>query len=379
MLHQAEHRLYMLSWGILPLLLTVTVLRVPAFREQPRVQIEMQDSVPDYLYKVQETVSLRYKVEGRSRQALKAIWTFGDSVQAWQEVHIPGERYRLVSRLVWEEGAQKELGFKPVVRYDTLPPRTRFGWQSVSQVTDTVLKVKFSRPGTYRFKLTLIDTLTRDSLREEALVRVVHGTKVFPRDTMVKVVGPTKGFVGEELVFSATGSKVNFWYWKFGDGKNQDATQPQVIYSFSQKGRWEVTLKTDNPDRWFSHWVEISPVWNADSLPEKPVDTSASVRPRYSLDLKRRLQALARTSTSDFDRFYELKGIIMRDYLSERQGAIEVWVNDAVEPIDFDSYCQRIHFLDGDIVIEEVAFDWEGDSTLHRIGTLYVQQKSQTN
>lgn len=376
MLHQAEYRLYMLAWGLLPLLLAVTVFRVPAFRERPRIQIEVRDSVPDYLYKAKEVISLRYKVEGLSPRQLKATWTFGDSVYAWQEVPVTDGRYRLVSRLVWEEGEKKELGFKPVVHYDTLPPRTRFGWRSVAQVSDSVVKIQFPRPGAYRFKLTLVDTLTQDTLMDEALVQVVRATSVFPRDTAVKIVGPTKGLVGEELVFSATGSKVNFWYWKFGDGKNQDATQPQVLYSFSQEGRWEVTLKTDNPDRWFSHWVEISPTWNADSLPVEAVDTTADLIPRYQLDLRRRLQAIANTSTSDFDRFYTLKDHIQRNYLSERLGTIDVWVNKEEEPVDFDSYCQRIHFLEGDVKIKSVRFDWDGDSTRRKISTLYVQQAS---
>jgi hypothetical protein len=379
MLHEVEYRLYWVFWGIIPLVFAMTVFKIPAFQKNPEIQIVLTDSLPDHLYKANEVISIGFKTEALGRRQLRAAWTFGDTVYAWQTMPPDYGRIRRVSRLEWEDGEDSALGFKPIVRYDTLPPRLEYGWRSVIAVTDSAIKVRFPIPGRYRFKLTLQDTVLKQTYSAESLVEIVPATASFPEDTVVKIVGPTKGLVGEELIFSATGSKANFWYWKFGDGRNQDANQPQVLYSFSDAGRWEVTLKTDNPDQWVSHWVEIMPTWNADSIAVEVVDTSGNVIPRYQLDLRRRFQAIANTDAADSDRFYYLKSLIERNYLSDQVSPIYVWINSDKTPIDFDSYCQRIHFLEGELMVEKVEFKWDGDSTRRRIGSLYVQQRRLNN
>jgi hypothetical protein len=374
MLHQIEYRIYWIFWGIIPLMLATTVFMIPAFQKAPEVKIVVTDSLPDYLFRANEAIAISFKTEALQRAHLQVTWTFGAPVYVWQPLPANASHKRLDARLDWGAGAENPLGLKLDVKYDSLDPLTEYAWQNVVAVTDSVVKVKFPEPGRYRLKLMLQDTLHHQAYVEEAQVEIVPATVHFPNDTLVKIVGPTKGLVGEELIFSSTGSTVNFWYWKFGDGKNQDANQPQVVYSFNQKGKYIVTLKTDNPDSTFSHEVEIFPTWNADSV-ELEVPDTINIIPIYQLDLKRRLQEIANTTTAESERFYTLKKAIQRDYLSDRWGAVNVWINKEKEPVDFDSYCQRIHFLEGKTVIEKVTFEWDGDSTGHRIRELWVQQK----
>ncbi len=379
MLHQIEYRIYWVLWAIVPLLLATTVFMIPAFQKAPEIEIAMTDSLADHLFKVNEPIAFAYRAVALPQEQLAVTWTFGGPVYAWQALPPDTCEVRLAARLDWEGGEENPLGLKLDVKYDSLEPSTRYGWQNVFAVSDSVAHIKFSAAGRYRFKLKLEDMRSKRSFVQESTVEIVPETDHFPEDTVVKIVGPTKGLVGEELVFSATGSTANFWYWKFGDDRNQDANQPQVVYSYSQEGKWEVTLKTDNPDRWFSHWVEIFPTWNADSIPVEVVDTSSDVIPRYQLDLKNKFQEIANTSTANRARFYDLRNAIHRNYLSDRQQTIYVWVNDDKEPVDFDSYCQRIHFLEGDLVIEKVTFAWDGDSTRHRIRELSIQQRRLNN
>jgi hypothetical protein len=379
MLHQIEYRIYWVLWAIVPLLLATTVFMIPALQKTPEIEIVLADSLTDHLFKANEPIVFAYRAVALPSERLAVTWTFGGPVYAWQALPPDTCERRLAARLDWEAGAENPLGLKLDVKYDSLEPLTRYGWQNVFAVSDSVAHIKFSAAGSYRFKLKLEDLLTRRSYMQESTVEIVPETEHFPEDTIVKIVGPTKGLVGEELVFSATGSTANFWYWKFGDNRNQDANQPQVVYSYSQEGKWEVTLKTDNPDRWFSHWVEIFPTWNADSIPVEIVDTVIDVTPKYQLDLKNKFQEIANTSTANRARFYDLKNAIHRNYLSDRQPTIYVWVNEDKEPVDFDSYCQRIHFLEGDLVIEKVTFAWDGDSTRHRIRELSIQQRRLNN
>lgn len=369
-----EYRIYWTVWGVVPLILATIVLIAPAFRAAPEIEILLSDSIPDFLFKANEPISIGYKSGVVFDKDMKVTWVFGGPVYAWQPLQVDPDEKRLVAKLDWKASEKNELGIGLDVTYDSLQVEQEYGWQNVVAVSDSFAKVKFPNAGRYRFRLTVSDEQQRQAYMRERLVEIVPETVVLPEDTIVKIVGPTKGLVGEELVFSATGRNVNFWYWKFGDDRNQDANQPQVVYSYNQEGKYQVSLKTDNPDRWFSHWVEISPAWNADSIPVEITDTTNSLIARYQLDLRATLQAISETPTADRTQFYTLKSKIKRAYLSEHLPVINVWVNEDQTPIDFDSYCQRIHFLEGRLEIDKVTFSWEGDSTYRRIRELYVQQ-----
>jgi hypothetical protein len=375
-LHEQEYRLYRTFWTVIPVAIVVIVFTLPVFRKPPDLRIVVVESQPDHLLKTNESLALHYMVEGMDEEDLQPVWTFGDEVLVWGETPPDSCEVRLRARLDWGAGEPDSLGIQMMVRYDTLEPQPGNDWVPVISVQDTAPKVIFPKAGRYRFKVELIDT-TCDSLVmvQEKLIEVVPAPKENPRDTIVRIIGPSRGRVGEELVFSATGSKVNFWYWKFGDGKHQDDDRPLVVYRYSQKGKYKVQLKTDNPDQWFTHWVEIFPKFDLDSIPDVPIDSSAYWKNRYELDIKSKLQAIANARPDQTEIFYRYKELIERNYLSLEARPIKVMVNEEPEAVDFDSYCQRIHFLEGNLIIEDVAIRWDGDSTRRRVYSLAIQQR----
>lgn len=379
MVHEIEYRVYWVVGSFVPLLLALTIFMIPAFQKLPEVRITVTDSLPDHLYKTNEVVTLRYEVKDLNHKGIVATWTFGAEVFAWQSIAPDTCKITLKARPDWSVGDENELGLKLDVAYDTLPPTASFGWVEAITLEDSLVSLKFPQPGRYRIRLQVRDTLYNKSYLTEHQIDIMPSLSESSRDTMVKIIGPSTGLVGEELIFSSTGSKVNFWYWKFGDDNSQDANRPQVVHSYSHEGKYQIKLKTDNPDRWFSHWVEIFPTWNADSLPAAEIDSSGILTKEYELALLKRLQAIANTSPADDEAFYNIKSNIQVNYLSENLSPIPVWINEDKQPIDFDSYCQRIHFLEGRLRIRKVAFEWDGDSTSRRIARLFVQQEKTSN
>jgi hypothetical protein len=379
MLHHSEYRLYWALWAIVPVMLATTMLTMPALQKAPEIQILVSDSVPDHLYHVGEAITFSFRADALRRDSLQATWTFGDSVDAWQLMPADSSETILSPRLAWEGGATIKSGLHLQVQYDTLKPEFRPGWIGKITLRDTTVHVKFREPGQYRLKLDLQDRLTGYPYLQEMIVQIVKAKPQYLQDTSVRIIGPKVGLAGEELVFSATGSKVKFWSWRFGDEKGMNMHQPQVVYAYSTKGKYVIELQTDNPDRVTRHEIEILPTWNADSAEVVEPDT-IDVIGRYQIDLRQRLQAIADATTAESAKFYDLKKRIWRDYL-RKNGNVDVWVNEDVNPVDFDSYCQRIHFLAGELLIEKVAFNWDNslDSTGRRIRELFVTQRNRTN
>jgi hypothetical protein len=375
MLHRREKRIYRIFWAVIPLALVAAVLTLPALQKPPVVKVLITDSIPDYLYKENETIRFSFDSEDLSKNLLEASWTFGDSILVWQEMPPDSCNPRIEVDFDWKSGTEDSLGHRFGLRYDTLPAVAGYNWAPTFKVNDSVANVRFPRAGRYKLRLSLKSPYRKSPFIENREIEIVPVRAPSPDDTVVRIIGPQTGLVGEELIFSATGNRANFWYWKFGDNKHQDDSRSQVTYTYSEEGTYEVTLKTDNPDAWFSHRVEISPTWNVDSIVVEDIDTSGAITSRYKMDIRSKLQAISNTAASDTKQFYELKTKIERYYLSERYKPVDVWVNDDPDPVDFDSYCQRIHFLEGQLVIEEVNFEWDGDSTRRRLRSLAIKQK----
>lgn len=377
MLHQREQRMYRIFWAAIPLALVAIVFTLPALQKPPVINVVIADSIPDYLFKEGETIRFSFASDDLNLDVVQPDWTFGDSVLVWQEM-APDSCNPRIDVLVdydWESGEADSLGHRFALRYDSVPSPAAFTWGATFSVKDSVARVRFPRPGRYKLRLALRVPYRSEPYIKNEEIEIVPVRKPSPDDTLVKIIGPTTGLVGEELIFSATGNRANFWYWKFGDEKHEDESRSQVTYTYGDEGVYEITLKTDNPDAWFSHKVEIFPTWNVDSIVVDEIDTSGALTARYKMDIRAKLQAISNTGASDTERFYALKNKIERYYLSDRYKPVEVWINDDTEPVDFDSYCQRIHFLEGQLIIDEVSFEWDGDSTRRRLRSLAIKQR----
>lgn len=378
-LHLKEQRFYRVFWVLIPLSLAISAYFMPVLHPPPVIKIKFSDQNNDHLFTTHEEINFGFDSDDLDREHLRATWTFGGSVLIKGYAAPDSGKKRIKAKLDWGAGEENDLGISLGIKYDSLDPEPVIAWNETFTAVDTSVLVKFPQAGRYRLRLQLLDTLDQVEYQREREIEIISAVVPSPLDTVVRIIGPHKGLVGEELLFSSTGSKVNFWYWKFGDGKNQDDDREQVVYTYHKEGKYEVRLKTDYPDAWHSHWVEISPTWNADSLPVEEIDSTFYEIEQLELDLRRRLQAIANTPASQPEGFYKNKDFIERNYLSEPHKPIDVWVNEEEEAIDFESYCQRIHFLEGELVIDEVTFEWAGDGSSHRIRSLNITQRKMSN
>ena len=122
----------------------------------------------------------------------------------------------------------------------------------------------------------------------EKTIDVVKITKdTVAVDSIPKIVGPTQGFVGEKLVFSADGDGMTSWLWEFGESGTIDAFERQVVYKYDEPGKYLVKLKTNTTLYPVSHVITIlakgedileTPEEVTPEEPAEPIDTLALVQ-----------------------------------------------------------------------------------------------------
>ena len=78
-------------------------------------------------------------------------------------------------------------------------------------------------------------------------------------DSIPKIVGPTQGYAGERLVFSAEGDGMTSWLWEFGESGTIDAFERQVVYKYDEPGKYLIKLKTNTTLYPVSHVITILP------------------------------------------------------------------------------------------------------------------------
>ena len=281
------------------------------------------------------------------------------------------DSFVLEPKVEWASSHTDSLQMDVEVIFDSVPVPPGFKWIPANQKKDPEARVKFLAPGEYKIRLKITGPDLLNPVVEYKQLEIVPRIRRPSVDSFPEIIGPQEGLVGEYLVFSCKGQDVNFWYWKFGDGKHHDREElEQVVYAYDKEGVYTVRLKTNLSEQWVYHRVHIKPTWNVDSIPEF-VDSAALIQDWLRIHLQR----IADTEVDDPDNYYKEKKLIERTYLSARLKPIPVYVNDAEIPTDFDSYCQRIHMLEGELQIQSVYFQWDGDSTYQRIKELMVTQK----
>jgi|GEM_PF-3836153 len=379
-LHLKEYRLYRLLWLLIPMGLVWAAYSFPALRPAPLIRIEIEESDPDYLYLAGEDLYLSFRSLDLSNSGLNVSWWFGAPILVQKHADSDSAEIQLLPKVDWIENEKDSLGLPKIgIIYDTLYLDPGIWWDTLNSFQSPDPTVRFPTPGKFILKLLVEDTVNAHQLEHSLLIEIHEAPRISRHDTTVNIIGPSKGLVEEELLFFATGNQASYWYWKFGDKKNLDADQQQVIYSFDQAGTYRLKMRTDLSEDWITHDVVISPTWNADSLPELEQDTSQLILDQTKLDIRKRLQAIADAPPEKTGRYYANKEYIEQQYIPIDLRPIDVWIEGEEESVDFESYCQRIHFLEGELLIEEVDLEWAYQRAGSKISTLFITQKKASN
>ena len=198
-------------------------------------------------------------------------------------------------------------------------------------------------------------------------------------DSIPKIVGPTQGYAGEKLVFSAEGNGMTSWLWEFGESGTIDAFDRQVIYKYDEPGKYLVKLKTNTTLYPVSHVITILP--KVEDIVKDPnkLDSLEKAEPKDTLamvqnDIKKHLQAIANTSPRDRNTFYAHRNHIINNYLGGNGNQVVVQINGERYNV-FPDYCQGLHFLEsnryGRVTIDDVKVD-----DFHHITKIEVTQRN---
>ena len=188
-------------------------------------------------------------------------------------------------------------------------------------------------------------------------------------DSIPKINGVSRGYEGEDLVFSAEGHGIDTWYWEFGESGTVDAFDRQVVYRYDKPGKYVIRLKTNTTEYPVEHEITILPKVEDIMEQPQPVDTVALVQN----DIKRHLQAIANAKASDKAAYYANMNYIKNTYFYYDADQVTVEVNGARYNV-FPDYCQGLHFLESSarkrVIIDDVKVD-----DVKRITKIQVTQR----
>lgn len=235
---------------------------------------------------------------------------------------------------------------------------------------------------TYRQKGKYLVTLQVDgkTITEKTIDIVTLTKDTTVVDSIPKIIGPSQGYEGENLVFSAEGQGMTSWLWEFGESGTIDAFERQVVYKYDKPGKYIIKLKANTTLYPVTHVITILPkvedilVAPADTAnqpkePEQPLDTLALIQN----DIKRHLQAIANAGPRDRSTYYANMNYIRNNYLPGNGSHVIVHVNGERYNV-FPDYCQGLHFLEsnryGRISIDDVKVD-----DFHHISKIEVTQR----
>lgn len=207
---------------------------------------------------------------------------------------------------------------------------------------------KYNKAGKY------LVTLKIDNLNEiPKYIDVIGVNNNKAKDSVPKIYGVDKGYVGERLTFLTNTPGIKSWYWEFGETGAVDAYKNKVTYSYKKEGVYLVELNTDQSRFPVYHKIEIIPLFNP--ITTEPVDSLKIVAD----DIKKHLQAIADANVKSTKTFYKNLKHIERNYKCVND-EMTIIVNDD-RYNDLYSYCQGLHHLSGKgsktISINQVVVD----------------------
>jgi hypothetical protein len=183
-------------------------------------------------------------------------------------------------------------------------------------------------------------------------ISIVNGRTLKAKDSIPKIFSPEFGYVGEEIVFTGYSPSSNNWYWEFGETGTIDSYEKQAIYVFNRPGIYTIKLETDKTRYPITKEIEIFQLYEPFKEPEV-IDSAGIVLN----DIKKRLQIIANLGARDIRGYKDQVNYLKNKYICNDLSDIVVVVNEE-KYNDFLSYCQGLHYLDGNAtIIQEVKLD----------------------
>jgi hypothetical protein len=211
---------------------------------------------------------------------------------------------------------------------------------------------EYKEIGTYLLRLTV-----NKRLQKEFIINVRPPVRL-ERDSIIRIDAPATAMQGEFIVFRGVGLSKE-WRWAFGATGIIDSRDQVAIYSYSEPGRYDVELTTEETKYPVRHHIEI--------FPQYMENDTTDVLALIGNDIREKLQAIV-----DGKPFNPNYNHIMTRYLCNNSQLLVVVNNDRKN--DFYSYCQGLKILgknNTDILQVVVVPDEERPACLQK---LYVMQ-----
>ncbi len=137
----------------------------------------------------------------------------------------------------------------------------------------------FRRSGTYIVRLTIDDEL------QQQFPVSVKDTVPIMVDNNVRIIGPHRANIGEQIRLDAEGEG-NIFEWSFGETGRVDTKGRSAFYSYQTPGTYNVSLKTDKSAAPFYHTIVVPPL-----VAPTIVDPNGAAQ-KMKEDFRERLQAI---------------------------------------------------------------------------------------
>lgn len=185
-------------------------------------------------------------------------------------------------------------------------------------------KYRFKHPGRYQVRLQV-----DNSLEKKQIVTVRQSPNDYGSSQLVRMRAPATAIQGEIISFKGYGPSKE-WRWQFGESGIIDSRDQNPLYSYSQPGKYEVLLTTEDTQYPVRHDIEI--------IAQYTENDSTDVLVLIGNDIRENLQAII--DGKPFNTHYNY---ILKKYLCNNPG-IAVTVNNSKKN-DFYSYCQGLKII----------------------------------
>lgn len=192
----------------------------------------------------------------------------------------------------------------------------------------------------------------------DKIIEVKNIIKPSPLDSVVRIFGPSEGFVGEELVFRALGTGVKKWYWEFGEREGLVSSEAggQVVHKYLEPGDYTIRVNTNLSEYPSKHNITIFSLF--EPLLQDTTEAVDSIA-LFQNDIKEHLQKIADAKISDIGTFKKNMDYILDKYICHIDSIVVITNGSRYN--DFVSYCQGIHHLDSEfdktVTVQEVIID----------------------
>jgi len=212
----------------------------------------------------------------------------------------------------------------------------------------------FKEAGRYQVRLQV-----DHSLEKRQIVTVRKKSNDYGSDQLVRMRAPETALQGEIVSFKGYGPSKE-WRWQFGESGIVDSREQNPLYTYSEAGRYEIQLTTEDTQYPVRHTIEI--------LPQYTENDSTDVLVLIGNDIREHLQAIV-----DGQPFNTHYNYILKKYLCGNPD-IAVTVNNNKKN-DFYSYCQGLKIIARrKTLIDEVFVDMGDNLSNECVMQLMVTQ-----